>query len=105
MAGWRPSAHRNAASQSRRTIGDNWHRRVIYAALIDCSTEEAQEWLTGGGSNKPPLRASEIGQFFLTEPTDGHAIHMEFVRKITREDTDTKIHVVVQLYPNPQGED
>ncbi|KLK92640.1 hypothetical protein AA309_13165 [Microvirga vignae] len=78
---------------------EDWQRRVIYAALIDCETNA--EWLVGN-STKSPIRNADIGQFFITEPTEqGQEIYLEFVKKITANDDEGKLHHIVQLYPNP----
>jgi Flp pilus assembly protein TadG len=74
-------------------------RRVIYAAMIDCVANA--EWLKGN-SAPSPIRAADIGKFFITEPTEGHEIYLEFVDRITANDESGKLQAIVQLYPNPQ---
>ncbi|WP_256369837.1 pilus assembly protein TadG-related protein [Microvirga sp. KLBC 81] len=77
-----------------------WERRVIYAAMIDCVVHA--DWLVGN-STKSPIKDADIGQFFLTEPTEqGQEVYMEFIKRITKDDDEGKLHAIVQLYPNPQ---
>jgi Flp pilus assembly protein TadG len=77
----------------------SWERRVIYAAMIDCVKNE--EWLKGNSAKESPIRAADIGKFFITEPTEGQEIFLEFVDRITVNDETGKLQAIVQLYPNP----
>lgn len=76
-----------------------WERRVIYAAMVDCVAHA--DWLAHGNSSKSPLETADIGVFFMTEPTNGQELYLEFVRRITKGSGSGKLHNIVQLYPNP----
>lgn len=89
------------AADKKITGTGTWERRVIYAAMIDCTANA--DWLVGN-STKSPIRDADIGQFFLTEPTEnGQEIYLEFVKRITKGDDEGKLQALIQLYPNPQN--
>ncbi len=90
------------AAENKINGTGTWERRVIYAAMIDCQAN--LDWLTGN-STKSPIQNADIGQFFMTEPTEqGQEIYLEFVKRITKNDDAGKLHAIVQLYPNPQDQ-
>jgi hypothetical protein len=78
----------------------SWERRIIYAAMIDCKANE--DWLKGASGKTSPIQTADIGKFFITEPTEGQEIFLEFVDRITVNDESGKLQAIVQLYPNPQ---
>lgn len=67
-------------------------RRIMNVAIVDC----LRFGIRGNSVNF--VRPDKYAEFFITEPASGGQIYTEFVRLMTPEDDESKIHRVVQLY-------
>ncbi|MDH6234633.1 Flp pilus assembly protein TadG [Mesorhizobium soli] len=67
-------------------------RRIISVAIVDCQKQGVH------GNAVSNVRSDKYAEFFLTEPASGGTIYTEFVRMLTPDNDDGKLHRIVQLY-------
>jgi Flp pilus assembly protein TadG len=68
-------------------------RRVIYVAVVDC----VNAGIKGNDASDGFIKSNKIAKFFLTEPASGGVVFAEFVRLLTVENGDDKLHHIVEL--------
>lgn len=81
----------SCAPASVRNSGDA-SRRIISAAIVDCQKAAIK------GNSVSNVRSDRYAEFFLTEPASGGTIYTEFVRMLTLDSDDGKLHRILQLY-------
>jgi hypothetical protein len=67
-------------------------RRILDVVIVDCQSQGVQ------GNATTNVRSDKYAEFFVTEPSSNGTIYTEFVRKLTVDDDDSKLHKIVQLY-------
>ena len=74
-------------------VSDTPDRRVLYAAIIDCTN------LSVHGNSGGPLAVKAFGKFFLTEPVTGGNIYSELIGVVEPgSDPTSVVKDMVQLY-------
>jgi hypothetical protein len=67
-------------------------RRILDVVIVDCQSQGVQ------GNATTNVRSDKYAEFFVTEPSSNGTIYTEFVRMLTVDDDDSKLHKIVQLY-------
>jgi Flp pilus assembly protein TadG len=88
-----PGEKGTPACYSGGGLSDNPDRRVLYAAIIDCSA------LNVHGNSGGPLAATAFGKFFITEPVTGGDIYSEMFGLVEPGAVSSDVaRDIVQLY-------
>ena len=74
-------------------VADTPDRRVLYAAIIDCSN------LNVHGNSGGPFPVTAFGKFFITEPVTSGTIYSELIGLVEPgSDPSSIVKDIVQLY-------
>lgn len=66
-------------------------RRIIYTAVINC------EQYAVTGNSQPPISGGGMAEWFITEPSSGGEVWVEFIRMMEPGSDDGKLRHIVQL--------